>query len=74
VRVNGKPRHEFVLGLASQKDNVEQSDRCWFWVHAVRQMTEHGISEPQRHRLIIEMIRNGAKLPTSAASSLGLTN
>ena len=31
VRVNGKPRHEFVLGLGSQKNVLWASKLAWFW-------------------------------------------
>lgn len=65
VRVDGKPRHKFVLGLGSQKD-VEEIDSaiCWFWARAVRRMIGHGLSESQRFRLVAEMVRKGARLPT----------
>ena len=61
-RINGKPRHEFVLGLGSQKDN-DPSGASWFWLCAIHRMKWHGLSEPQRHRLIAEMVRKGAQLP-----------
>jgi hypothetical protein len=64
VRVGGKPRHEFVLGLGSQK-NIER-DLCWFWAHAVHRMVKHGLAEDQRRRVIAEMVRKGARLPTTA--------
>jgi hypothetical protein len=68
VRVDGKPRHEFVLGLGSQKD-VERHgghDLCWFWAHAVHRMIKHGLAEDQRDRLLSEMVRKGARFPTIA--------
>src|SRR6266496_2424969 len=65
VRVGGKPRHEFVLGLGSQK-NIEHNGHCWFWASAVGRMTRHGLHEPQRHRLVAEMIRKGAQVPSVA--------
>jgi hypothetical protein len=63
VRINGKPRHEFILGLGSQK-NVQRNGYGWFWVRVVQRMTKHGLSEYQRQRLFAEMIRKGAQLPT----------
>jgi hypothetical protein len=63
VRVNGKPRHEFVLGLGSQKD-IESAHIGFFWARAISRMIRHGLAEPRRHRLIDEMRRNGARLPT----------
>jgi hypothetical protein len=65
VRVNGKPRHEFVLGLGSQKD-IELNSFAWFWTRAIRRMTKHGLAEDRRQRLIAEMVRKGARLPTIA--------
>jgi hypothetical protein len=63
VRVNGKPRHQFVLGLGSQKDH-ERQGLFWFWYYAIGRMERHGLTEPQRQRLIGEMIRKGARVPT----------
>jgi hypothetical protein len=68
VRVNGKPRHKFVLGLGSQKgerrgwhDNVMR-----FWTSAVRRMRRHGIPEEEQRRILAEMVRKGARPPTLA--------
>lgn len=68
VRVGGKPRHEFLLGLGSQKniDRHGRHDLCWFWSSAVRWMVKHGLAEDQCRRLIAEMVRKGARLPTIA--------
>jgi hypothetical protein len=66
VRVNGKPRHQFVLGLGSQKNLDRNHDLGWFWSHAIRKMIRHGFSEDQRQRLIAQMVRKGARLPTIA--------
>jgi hypothetical protein len=67
VRVNGKPRHQFMLGLGSQKD-VERHGRthCWFWASVVYRMTRQGLSDRQRRWLIAEMVNKGARLPTPA--------
>jgi hypothetical protein len=67
MRVNGKPRHEFVLGLGSQK-NVDwhNNEIIYFWARAVHRMTDHGLVERQRQRLIAEMVRKGARLPPRA--------
>jgi hypothetical protein len=64
VRVNGKPRHKFVLGLGSLKDERER-DLMQFWVHAIGRMCRHGLKPAQRRRLADEMIRKGAPLPTA---------
>ena len=59
VRVNGQPRHKFVLGLGSQK-NIERNLDRW-WACAIGRMTRHGLTELQQQRLIDEMIRKGAR-------------
>jgi hypothetical protein len=65
VRVNGKPRHQFVLGLGSQKEETDRRARApWFWFDALDRMTRHGLTAPQRQRLVAEMVRKGARLPT----------
>jgi hypothetical protein len=63
VRINGKPRHVFVLGLGSQQADHNDGAVCWFWAYAIRRMIEHGLTEDQRARLIAEMVRKGARLP-----------
>jgi hypothetical protein len=64
-RVNGKPRHKFVLGLGSQQSKPRYwSDNVNFWTKAILRMTRHGIPPAQRSRLIAEMVRKGARLPT----------
>jgi hypothetical protein len=64
VRVNGKPRHLFVLGLGSQKSAARGDlEIARFWGRAVARMTAHGLEEHQRRRLIDEMIRKGALAP-----------
>ena len=64
VRVGGKPRHHFVLGLASQKQNDRHTDNVWFWERAIFRMTRHGLSGQRRQHLIAEMVRKGARLPS----------
>jgi hypothetical protein len=66
LRVNGKPRHEFVLGLGSQKDADHDWALCQFWVHAIQRMAKRGLAEDRRQRLIAEMVRKGARVPTIA--------
>src|SRR6516165_10219869 len=70
VRIDGKPRHKFVLGLGSQQQKADDgrpvSNLCWFWVRAVWRMIRHGLTPEQRRRLIAEMARKGARLPTTA--------
>jgi hypothetical protein len=67
VRVNGKPRHEFVLGLGSLRDYMRrESELVHFWLSAIFRLIDHGLAEEQRQRLIAEMVRKGARLPTEA--------
>ena len=63
VRVNGKLRHQFVLGLGSQKD-FERFCTESFWRKAIYRLNKHGLNKDQRKRLLIQMVRKGAKLPT----------
>jgi hypothetical protein len=66
VRVNGKPRHQFVLGLGSQQAKPRYwNENVTFWTKAIRRMTKHGIPAPQRQRLLADMVRKGARLPSS---------
>jgi hypothetical protein len=63
VRINGKPRHQFILGLGSQKNVSQDYELVHFWMDAVRRMTRHGLAEHQRRRLVGQMVRKGAKFP-----------
>jgi hypothetical protein len=65
TRIDGKPRHQFVLGLGSLKDKMEDRALSWFWLRALWRMKRHGLDPEQRHALAKEMIRKGATLPTS---------
>jgi hypothetical protein len=67
VRVDGKPRHKFVLSFGSQKDTDRDIHLCWFWAHATHRMIRHGLTRAQRQRLIAELIRKGARVPPVAA-------
>jgi hypothetical protein len=68
VRINGKPRQKFILGLGSLK--TPQVGTCcgvhpliWFWHHAIRRMREHGFDEVTRLRLIEAVARGGVPRP-----------
>jgi hypothetical protein len=67
VRIDGKPRHEFVLGLGSQK-NVDyyNNGTMSFWMDALGKMQRHGLDVDERRRLANELSRKGARLPTMA--------
>ena len=69
VRINGKPRHVFVLGLGSQKDHPNRGDRdlVHFWVRAISSMRRHKLTPEQRCWLAVELVRKGARLPTIKA-------
>jgi hypothetical protein len=68
LRVDGRPRHKFVISLGSQKSADRRgADRVLFWMLATHRMILHRLSEPQRHRLLAELCRKGARLPGIAA-------
>jgi hypothetical protein len=69
VRINGKPRQKFLLGLGSIKELATPSkqtahDLMWFWVHAVLRMRRHGLSDEQQRRLIEALARKGVRKPS----------
>jgi hypothetical protein len=76
VRVNGKPRHQFVLGLGSQQAVRPgyRNDIVSFWDRAIHRMTRHGILQPQRQYLIAEMVRKGARLPSADECEADIKN
>jgi hypothetical protein len=81
VRVDDKPRHRFVLGLGSQKEYEHYySDHYYsdallrFWAFAISGMKRHGLTDAQRHHVLAEMVRKGARLPTLAECHRGLYN
>ena len=66
VRIDGKPRHKFVLGLGSQKDGVTGRMAAHMLLIAIARMKAHGLNEAQRRALLAELIRKGARRPTVA--------
>jgi hypothetical protein len=62
VRVNGKPRHKFVVGLGSLKegDNQRRAD-CFFWIAAFMRLRRHGLDT---HHFADELTRKGVQPPT----------
>jgi hypothetical protein len=66
VRVDGKPRHQFVLGLGSQKDAATGRLAAHMLLLAIGKMKRHGLNEYQRRGLLAELIRKGARRPTVA--------
>lgn len=65
VRVNGKPRRRFVLGLGSLKDERERR-LMRFWVNALGSMRRYGLDARRRRKFAFEIVRKGAPLPTAA--------
>ncbi len=57
VRVDGKPRHKFVMTLGSQRSD---RDHAGFWQHVSDRMASRGLDAAQRARLIAEVRRKGA--------------
>jgi hypothetical protein len=66
VRIDGKPRHKFILGLGSQKSDATGRMAAHLLVIAVGRMKAHGLDESQRRALLSELIRKGARRPTIA--------
>src|SRR6516225_7304199 len=65
VRVNGKPRHEFVLGLGTRGNNDTSRDNVWFWMGALERMIEHGLTKAQRDHFVSALVRKGVAIPSS---------
>ena len=66
VRVNGKPRHKFVCGLGSIKQNGNPRDHERFWTSALCRMIRAGLSPASRSKIIKLAIAKGA--PTLSVS------
>jgi hypothetical protein len=80
-RVDGKPRHRFVLGLGSLKEPrirdpeddprirdhyyVREVNLPRFWANAFRRMRLYGLDESQRRHIANQMLHKGAPLPTA---------
>jgi hypothetical protein len=67
VRINGKPRHTFVLGLGSLRDKRPERGKYSltdFWVGAIERMKRHGLDEQERRQLADAVTRKGVPLPS----------
>jgi hypothetical protein len=64
VRINGKPRHKFVLGLGTQENSDGTANVVSFWPKAIHRMKKHGIRRSKREQFILACVRKGARLPT----------
>ena len=65
VRIDGKPRQQFLLSLGSLRYQ-RGSKLVWFWVHAIILMRRGGLDLHQRRNLGDQIHRKGAPLPTAA--------
>jgi|SRR5262249_23080501 len=65
VRVNGKPRHKFVMTLGSQKNTLEGYGLAEFWMSFfLHTQRDHGLSKNQCWDIARKMVAKGARLPT----------
>lgn len=68
VRINGKPRQKFLLGLGSIKARYEREyELVHFWLAVVSHLTRSGIDSDRRRLIIKQMVMKGARLPSAAA-------
>ena len=63
VRIDGKPRQKFLLGLGSLKFPIGERELAWFWWRALRKMISHGLSEERRAGVLLELERKGVPPP-----------
>jgi hypothetical protein len=63
VRINGEPRHKFVLGFGSPVSRWTNSTEH-FWVRAFNKMARHGFSKDQQFQIAEQLKRKGIPLPT----------
>lgn len=66
VRINGEPRHKFVLGFGSPVSKYVSVRRgiTLFWARSFYRMTRHGFSKDQRFHVAEKLKRKGIPLPT----------
>ena len=67
VRIDGKPRHQFLFGLGSLKEGNSDHEMVLFWDHAISKMKRNKLDEERRRRLMDEMIRKGVPAPLADA-------
>jgi hypothetical protein len=66
VKVNGKPRHELLTYLGSQKNVENPYKLAIFWSRVEKLLEQRGLNDDQQQRLRSEMIRKGAKVAPGA--------
>jgi hypothetical protein len=66
VRINGQPRHKFVLGFGSPASRYMSERRgiTFFWMHSFDRMEEHGFPREQRFHIAEMLACKGIPLPT----------
>ena len=68
VRINGQPRHKFVLGFGSPASASKyvgpRRGITLFWMHSFERMGEHGFSKEQRFHIAEMLAGKGIPLPT----------
>jgi hypothetical protein len=65
VRVDGKPRHKFVLGLGSLKQPSTEHVVRWFWINAVNRMLHSNLSNQQCLDLMRDLASKAVPAPTA---------
>jgi len=63
VRINGEPRHKFVLGFGSPVGRW-YNDIVPFWVRAFGKMGRHGFTKEQQFQIADQLRRKDIPLPT----------
>jgi hypothetical protein len=67
VRINGQPRHKFVLGFGSpasaSKGMGERRGITFFWMHSFDRMEEQGFPREQRFHIAEMLACKGIALP-----------
>jgi hypothetical protein len=63
VRINGKPRHKFVLGFGSPVSRYYDS-AVPFWGRVFARTAHHGFSKPQQFQIADQLRRKNIPLPT----------
>jgi hypothetical protein len=66
VRINGQPRHKFVLGFGSPVGSRWGQSPIEFWMRVLRRTKGHGFTKAQQSQIIEQLKRKGIPLPTLA--------
>jgi len=63
VRINGQPRHKFVLGFGSPVSKWSDST-VGFWMRVLEGTASHGFTKDQQFQVADQLRRKGIPLPT----------